>query len=378
MKVALVLFDWFAHGGLQRDCRRIGESLHDKGAQVDVICMNCEGDMPAGMLLVQAKNASGNSVSARKQFLMFLERHLAQHDYDAVIGFNRLPYLDYYFAADTCFAWKATRERNFFYRWTPRSQQYLAFEKAVFGQDSNTDLFMLSPMQKNEYLACYPQSQSRMVDLPPGIARDRMAPDNAGQVRHEFRGEFAIGADELILLQVGTGYPVKGVDRSIRALASLPESIRHRTRLLLLGNDRQGRYAGLASRLGVADRITILSGRDDLPRFYQGADICLQPSQKESAGMVILEAIVAGLPVLATATCGYAFHVEQADAGVVLPAPFSQQSMNAALLEMLQGAERPRWRANGIAYGRAGNFYDMPALVAQMIVSGSRVEEDGD
>jgi UDP-glucose:(heptosyl)LPS alpha-1,3-glucosyltransferase len=377
MKVALVLFDWFTHGGLQRDCRRIGESLHEKGAKVEVICMNCEGDLPEGMLLIQDLNASSNSISARKHFLTFLERHLAQHDYDAVIGFNRLPHLDYYFAADTCFAWKATRERNLLYRWTPRSRQYLAFEKAVFGPGSDTDLLMLSQMQKQEYLACYPQSLPRMVDLPPGIARDRMAPENSVQIRRDFRREFGIGNDEFILLQVGTGHPVKGVDRSIRALASLPETIKYRTRLFILGNDRQGRYDGLAAQLGIAERIRILSGRDDLPRFYQGADVCLQPSHKESAGMVILESIVAGLPVLATATCGYAFHVEQGAAGVVLPAPFSQQSMNAALLAMLQSEDRPRWRSNGIAYGKAGNFYDMPALVAQMIMSGKRVEEDG-
>jgi hypothetical protein len=72
MKVALVLFDWFAHGGLQRDCRRIGESLHEKGAKVDVICMNRDGDLPDGMLLIQAINASSNSISARKHFLAFL------------------------------------------------------------------------------------------------------------------------------------------------------------------------------------------------------------------------------------------------------------------------------------------------------------------
>ena len=51
--------------------------------------------------------------------------------------------------------------------------------------------------------------------------------------------------------------------------------------------------------------------------------------------MVILEAIVSGLPVLTTATCGYAFHVKDAAAGRVLPAPFRQDELNAALEEML-------------------------------------------
>lgn len=372
MNIALVLFDWFAHGGLQRDCRRIGESLLARGARVDILCMNRDGDLPDGMLLIQAPGVTGNSVSARRHFAAFLARHLGQHDYAAVIGFNRVPGLDYYFAADTCFAWKARHERGLLYRLAPRSRQYLAFEEAVFGKASTTRLFMLSSLQKTEYLACYPESAHRMTDIPPGIARDRMAPDNADEVRRDFRREFAIGDDELLLLQVGTGYPVKGVDRSLAALAALPPALRSRTRLFVIGEDKKGRYAGQADSLGIADRLTVMPGRNDLPRFYQGADLLLQPSRKESAGMVILEGIVAGVPVLTTASCGYACHVEQAKAGRVLDEPFSQAAMNAALREMLEDDDRPRWRDNGIRYGRAGDFYAMPDRVADRVLADIR------
>lgn len=376
MKVALVLFDWFAHGGLQRDCRRIGESLLAKGAAVDVLCMSWEGDIPPGMQRIQAPKVSSNKVTARKAFAGFVEQQRVVQNYDVVVGFNRLPGLDYYFAADTCFAWKATRERNLFYRWAPRSRQYLAFEQAVFGPGSKTVVFMLSPMQKAEYLACYPQCESRLLDVPPGIARDRMAPDDAAAVRAQWRREFGLSVSDLVVLQVGTGYPVKGVDRSLSAIAALPETLRSRVQFFLLGSDPRGRYAAEAARLGIAGQLHILAGRDDLPRFYQGADLLLQPSQKESAGMVLLEAIVAGLPVLTTATCGYAFHVEQAQAGVVLPEPFRQQAMNEVVANML-AADKSAWRENGIAYGRHGDFYSMPDHVAQIILDSHGVARHG-
>jgi UDP-glucose:(heptosyl)LPS alpha-1,3-glucosyltransferase len=335
--------------------------------------MNREGELPAGMRLVMAPGVEGNSVSARRKFASFVKQHLAQSPCDVVIGFNRLPGLDYYFAADTCFAWKATRERNFFYRWAPRSRQYQAFEKAVFGAQSDTRIFMLSPLQKQEYLACYPAAQSRITDIPPGIARDRMAPDNAEDIRNNFRQEFNIAADDIVLMQVGTGYPVKGVDRSLAAIAALPPALQGKLHFLVLGTDRHGGYAKQAAQLGITARIVFMEGRNDLPRFLQGADLLLQPSRKESAGMVILEAIVAGLPVLATATCGYAFHVEKAGAGNIIPEPFSQQGMDAMLLAMLTGSDRPRWRDNGIHYGREGDFYAMPDRVAEIIMaSGTR------
>ena len=375
MNIALVLFDWFAHGGLQRDCRRIGESLVARDARVDILCMNRDGDIPEGMLLIQAANARGNSVTARRKFTAFLKRHLAQRAYDAVIGFNRVPGLDYYFAADTCFAWKARHERGFFYRLAPRSRQYLAFEKAVFGANSPTRLFMLSPLQKKEYLACYPGAADRMTDIPPGIAKDRMAPDDAAEIRRQFREAFAIADDELLLLQVGSTHPVKGVDRTLLAMAALPQSLRSRTRLFVLGDDKRGRHTKQAGALGIAERVSFLPGRNDLPRFYQGADLLLQPSRKESAGMAILEGIVAGLPVLATATCGYAFHVEKADAGRVITEPFSQAVLNEALASMLDGRDRPRWRENGIAYGRTGDFYAMPDRVADRVLADIRVKD---
>ena len=52
MKVALVLFDWFPHGGLQRDCLRIGLGLMKQGVAVDVICMTWEGSVPEGITRV--------------------------------------------------------------------------------------------------------------------------------------------------------------------------------------------------------------------------------------------------------------------------------------------------------------------------------------
>ncbi len=371
MKAALVLFDWFDHGGLQRDCRRIGESLVKKGADVSIICMHFDGDIPAGFSRISPALPAGSKVARRKAFAAFLAQHIKDVDYDVVCGFNRVPGLDYYFAADTCFAWKAYQERNWFYRFSSRSRQYLAFEKEVFGQGSKTQVLMLSPMQRKEYLACYPHAKNRIHDIAPGIARDRMAGDDAAELRESLRSEFGIGGDDLLLLQIGTGYPIKGVDRSLKAIAALPDSLKKRVHYLLLGEDRKGRYTAMAAKMSISDRINIIGGRNDMPRFLQGADIMLQPSRKESAGMVILESIVAGLPVLTTETCGYAFHVDASQAGEVVKEPYTQQAMNSCLIGMLDqiGADGGRrWKTNGIAYGEQGDFYDMPVQVADMLL----------
>ena len=372
MKVALVLFDWFPHGGLQRDCSRIGLKLQEQGADVHIICMNVQGNVPDDFQVHQPDLNGSSKVARRKAFATYLDEHLEKSAYDVVLGFNRLPGLDYYFAADTCFAWKASRERNWFYRFVPRSRQYLAFEKAVFGSSSSAGIFMLSPGQKQEYLACYPGSESRMTDIPPGIEKNRMAGEDAQALRNSCRQEFDIDENELLLLQVGSGFSIKGVDRSLAAMTSLPQDVLLTTHLIIIGRDEPDRYQAQAEGLGLGNQVTFLKSRDDIPRFLQGADLLLHPSYKESAGMVILEAIVAGLPVLTTESCGYAFHVQDADAGLVIEEPFNQKAFNSALLGMLQNDDRSHWKENGLRYGNGGDFYAMPERVARLIMEAAK------
>ncbi|MEA2094221.1 MAG: glycosyltransferase, partial [Pseudomonadota bacterium] len=82
---------------------------------------------------------------------------------------------------------------------------------------------------------------------------------------------------------------------------------------------------------------------------------------------VLLEAVIAGLPVLATDVCGYASHVDKAAAGCIVKSPFSQRQLNRALAGMLDSPLRNQWSANGIRYGREQDLYRMPEVVADHI-----------
>ena len=89
----------------------------------------------------------------------------------------------------------------------------------------------------------------------------------------------------------------------------------------------------------------------------------------ESGGLVLIEGVIAGLPVIATANCGFAPYIEEANAGVVLPEPFSQQQLNEVLAQVLADpAQRNTWSENGAAYGVAHpELFDMPQQVLTLI-----------
>jgi UDP-glucose:(heptosyl)LPS alpha-1,3-glucosyltransferase len=97
------------------------------------------------------------------------------------------------------------------------------------------------------------------------------------------------------------------------------------------------------------------------------ADLLVHPARSEAAGMVLLEALVAGLPVVVSGVCGYAGHIAAAGAGIVLPEPFSEVGFDKALTRALAPNFRERCRANGLAYAARTDLYSMHDTAAGLI-----------
>ena len=367
MKLAFVLYKYFPYGGLQRDMLQIAEDCLAARHRVRVYTMAWEGGVPDGLDVELIEVRRMSSHARNSEFSRELRSRLQQHPVDLVVGFNKMPDLDIYYAADGCLREKLLAEHGWLVRLAPRYRHFLQYEKAVFSPDSATEILMISARQMNGFVSHYGTPESRIHMLPPGIPRDRMAGADAAELRAAFRQEFAVGQDDLVILCIGSGFRTKGLDRSLQAFAALPAPLRSRTRLLAIGEDNAGRFVDQARRLGVGERFQILRGRDDIPQILQGGDLLLHPAYYESAGMVLLEAVVAGLPVLTTDTCGYAFHVLQADAGHVLESPFEQAVLNTQLANMLESPRRSEWSENGIAYGRSQDLYSKTVRAAELI-----------
>lgn len=366
MRLAFCLFRYFPFGGLQRDFLRIAQACRERGHKVDVYAMAWEGAVPEGISLHLLKVSGLTNHGRAQAFARKLSERLAVENYAAVVGFNKLPGLDVYFAADPCFAARAA-QRGPLYRLSDRYRTYAALEKAVFDVRASTEILLISEVEKPNFIRHYGTAEARFHFLPPGISRDRMAPPDAEERRKRFRQELDFAADERLLLMVGSGYQTKGLDRSIRALAALPEALRATTRLLVVGKGKDAPFLRLARKLGVAERVHLYGGRDDVPDFLLGSDLLMQPSYYENTGTAIVEALASGLPVLATANCGYAHYVEDADAGKLVPIPFEQAVMNARLLDMLTSGELPRRRENALAFAARTDLYSLPERAAEII-----------
>jgi UDP-glucose:(heptosyl)LPS alpha-1,3-glucosyltransferase len=367
MKLSFLIYHYFPYGGQQRDLYRIVSECIQRGYEVDVYTIRWQGPVPEDINLILVPVRAATRVSLYKKFSAWVRDALQSAEPSVVFGFNKMPFLDIYFAADPCFIEKAEAQRGAYYKYTSRFRHFRNYENEVFGNRRKTQIMILSPQQREAFEKYYPGCGSRLHDLPPGISLDRKVQKRCGETRQNLRMEFGFKKIDFLLLQIGSGFKVKGVDRTLRAIASLPEDLKRKTRFILIGQDASSKVARLAGRLRIFDQCTILPGRDDIPRFLAASDLMVHPAYLESAGYVLLEATIAGLPVLTTATCGYAFHVEQAKSGLICSSPFNQAELNVKLSQMLRALGKEKWTENGLEYGRKADLYSMPKRAVDLI-----------
>ncbi len=369
MQLAFVLYKYFPFGGLQRDFLRIALECRRRGHRIRVYTLSWQGEIPDGFDVRIAPVRALFNHHKYIRFQQWWQDDVRQHPVSRVVGFNKMPGLDVYYAADACYEDKAQSQRSALTRMSGRYRHFAAYEKAVFAPESSTRILMISALQQPIFQRHYGTPAERFHLLPPGISRDRKAPANAAEVRAIFRREFKLADDELLVLQIGSGFKTKGLDRSLKAVASLPGNLRNRVRMLVIGQDDPKPFLVQIKALGLGKQVEILKGRDDIPRFLLGADVLIHPAYNENTGTVLLEALVAGLPVLVTDICGYAHYIGDAEAGLVLESPFEQKALNHALAGMLQNPQqRVLWSQNALHYARDADLYSMPERAADIIL----------
>jgi len=366
VRLAFCLYKYFPYGGMQRNFLKIANECHRRGHQVIVYTLSWQGEKPDWLEVVLVPVKALSSPRKYQKYSRWLECNLKNYSVDAVVGFNKMPGLDVYYCGDPCYEYKSQNLRSWWYRYSGRYRHFSSYEKAVFDQGMKPFILMFSPVQQGLFKRFYDTEEERVIMLPPGISRDRCAPPNAAELRQKFRTEFKLDENDLLVLQIGSGFRTKGLDRSLHALAALPKELRDRTQLFIIGQDDPAEFISLARKLGVDDKVTFFAGRDDIPVFLQGADMLLHPSYAENTGGVILEAVVAGLPVLVTDVCGYAHYVAEAEAGELLLSPYSQGDLDNKLEKMLI-ADKSKWRENAIKFSKHADIYDMPKKAADVI-----------
>jgi glycosyltransferase involved in cell wall biosynthesis len=149
------------------------------------------------------------------------------------------------------------------------------------------------------------------------------------------------------VLAVGRLTRQKGFDVAIRAFASVTTEI-STARLEIAGEGEERAFLSrLIAELGLARSVTLLGERDDILELMQQADALVHPARWEGFGLVLLEAMSAGLPIVASRVGAIPEVVDDEITGVLVP-PDDPSALAAALLRLLR---EPELRGDFVAAG---------------------------
>ena len=367
MKFAFCLYKYFPFGGLQRNMLKIAEECKRRGHEVDCYVRHWEGDQPEWMSVFRYPVRAVTNIGKDAAFVRKISPVLQKTEYDVTVGFNRIPGVDVFYAADPCLITQyATRSR--FYRLTRRYQYRYAWEKQLFGRQSSTTIFVLTRQAMQTFQENYETPEDRFKILPPNLDAEKIRPENYQESPSEIRTELGLQSDTLLLLTVASAFETKGVDRVIKAIAELPSELNKKISYVVVGNGKTGKNRCLARKLGIENKVIFTGGRHDVPSFYRAADLMVHPARVENTGTVLLEGMAMGLPVIATDVCGYAGYIKENEAGKVLPSPFNQECLTENLKTTLERQDiLEKWANNGLMLGKQEELYQRHTKAADII-----------
>jgi len=177
-------------------------------------------------------------------------------------------------------------------------------ERKMFEKGGCRKVMPVSTLAAEKLCEVYPWLRSKVEVIAPGVDLARFGQEKP-EWRAAIRQEFGIGNDDFLVLFVGMNFELKGLESLMRAVALAQHRLPgRRFSLLVVGRGDAAKFQGLAHELGIGARVFFAGVRRDMERVYQAGDVFCLLSQFDTFGMVVGEALAAGLPVVVSERVG--------------------------------------------------------------------------
>ncbi len=240
-------------------------------------------------------------------------------------------------------------------------QARLDAERSVIRQADR--LVAATPIERRQMMELYGADPGNISVIPCGADLGLFRPIPQAEARHEL----GLPDDHHLILFVGRIDPLKGIDTLLKAIANVLEEAPHwrgQVCVVIVGGQVEDKpqdmswemqeLHALRERLGIQETVTFLGAQDQevLPNFYSAADVVVMPSHYESFGMVALEAMASGTPVIASNVGGLSYIVRHGETGFLVP-PRSPEALAGNIRLLLDdAARRERMGKRGVQVSR--------------------------
>jgi len=241
----------------------------------------------------------------------------------------------------------------------------IAIERKLIKEGATSTFLPVSSIAMEAFRQEYATLPGKWQVVHPGVNVSRFATPDRAACRAEIRVRYGIGATDTLLLFVGMNFEVKGLDTIVAALAkaraSRPEA---NFRILVVGRGNESKYRKQAQTLGIEEAVTFAGTQvDGLERYYRAADIFIMLSAFDTFGMVVLEAMASGLPVIVSPNVGAKDLVEEGINGFIIPSP---QDADAAADRINRLSDIRQREAMGLAASQTAAMHDWERLAEKI------------
>lgn len=344
VSVAIVRARYNPYGGAERFVQRALGALAARGVDVTVIARRWpalrEGGAPPPVRFERVDPFYAGSLWRDWSFARAVRARLALRHDALVQSHERIPGVAVYRAGDGVHAeylaqrcralpaWRAALVRA-----SPYHAYVCAAERAMFTHPALRAVICNSEMVRGEIRSRFGVPPERLHLIRNGVDLERFRPPAAAE-RAAARDALGLPEGAPAFAFVGSGFERKGLAGALRGLA---RCARPDARLVVAGADKHAsRYAALASRLGIAQRVRWLGGVDDVRPALWAADALVLPTLYDPFPNAALEALACGRAVLTSTKSGAAELIEPGANGEVADA--LDVPGIAAALERLAGA----------------------------------------
>lgn len=177
----------------------------------------------------------------------------------------------------------------------------------MFAQRGFARCICNSRLMQDELVARYDIDRADLPIVYPGYRAAQFNRADRERYRAPVRAELNCGDAVLIGLVTSGDFAKRGLDILLEAYAGLPDAVRQKTRLLVLGKlGASSQFVNRAAELGIADRIHFVAHTREPQRYFHALDICIHPARYEEFGQTVQEAMACSIPVLTSRRVGAA------------------------------------------------------------------------
>ncbi|MFN3966284.1 MAG: glycosyltransferase family 4 protein [Endomicrobiia bacterium] len=355
MKIAIIVREYHRKGGISKVVVEIAERMANLGYEVHIFTGNYDKIENTKVIFHKIPIIKGvvfNKLGLYKiskflqgiSFCIISKFYLKYDIFDIVhVNGDTLAKFDIRMAHSCHKAWLKLANKNLKgpFDWikknlNPHHWRILITEKFNFTKGNYKKIIAISEITKQEIIENYNVPFGDIVVVPLGVDLNKFNPEHKKLYRSEIRNKYNISEEEIVLLFVGYDFHRKGLEFVIKAISRLKNQD---IKLLVVGRDKVWPYINLAKKINVIDKIIFVGAQNEINKFYSASDIFVFPTIYEPFGLVVIEAMASGLPVIVSKIAGSAEIITDSKDGMLIGDPKNVEEISEKLYFLIKNKE---------------------------------------